>query len=144
MNLEQIDTPNSDTRDFVVRIPQDLFDVACDKLIPLRESVCILFLKVILILSFVSLTFWFILRFNVGATPVMRALATFFIGSFPKILGISGIGDRQRKLKATIIEEKIPEIVRDHVNGTSNIYEMVADEENGLVDDQSNLFENTV
>lgn len=144
MNLEQIDTPNSDTRGVVVRIPQDLFDVACDKLMPLRESVCILFLKVILILSFVSLTFLFILRFNIGATPVMRALATFFTGSFPKILGISGIGDRQRKLKATIIEEKIPEIVRDYVNGTSNIYEMVAGDENGLVDDQSNLFENTV
>ena len=144
MNLEQIDTPNSDTRGVVVRIPQDLFDVACDKLMPLRESVGILFLKVILILTFVSLTFLFILRFNIGATPVMRALATFFTGSFPKILGISGIGDRQRKLKATIIEEKIPEIVRDYVNGTSNIYEMVAGDENGLVDDQSNLFENTV
>lgn len=30
INLEQIDTPNSDTRGVVVRIPQGLFDVACE------------------------------------------------------------------------------------------------------------------
>ena len=42
----------------VVKIPKELFDMACEELMPIREGVCNLFLKVFLILSFVFLAFF--------------------------------------------------------------------------------------
>ena len=72
----------------VVRIPKDLFDMACEELMPVREGVCKLVLKVTSILCFVLLVFSMIMSWDVGATPVTKALMTFFTGSFPKIAAI--------------------------------------------------------
>jgi len=111
-------TPNTENRSDVMRIPKRLFDMACEELIPIREGVCILLLKVALIVSFVFLVFLLVMKLNVGATPVTKALVTFFTGSFPKIVAIYFEGGRQRTLEALIIEEKAPRIVRDYINGT--------------------------
>lgn len=134
---DEIETPNSDTRVHEVTIPEGLFDMACEDLMPVREGVCTLLLKVILILSFVYLTFLLILRFDIGATPVMQALATFFTGSFPKIIAIYFDGNRQRRYESTVIEEKVPNIVQNYMKGTPMIIKMVTFKDNHLISDQN-------
>ena len=134
---EEIDTPNSDTRVYEVTIPEGLFDTACEDLMPVREGVCTLLLKVTSILSFVYLTFLLILRMDIGATPVMQALATFFTGSFPKILAIYFDRNRQRRYESTVIEEKVSNIVQNYMKGTPMIIEMVTFKDNDSVSDQN-------
>lgn len=121
---------NSFSKRYEVKIPVELLNMACEELMPIREGVCILLLKVTLILSFVYLTFLLILRFDFGATPVMQALATFFTGSFPKILAIYFDGKRQRRLEYTVIEENVPKIVRDYMKRTPMTIEMVTFKDN--------------
>ena len=118
-------TPNHwDKTGHVVRIPKGLFDMACEELMPIREGVCKLLLELTIILSFVFLTFWLIMKLDVSATPVTKALVTFFTRSFPKIVAVYFDGERQRKLEATVTEEKAPKIVQDYVRGTPVIYEI--------------------
>ena len=137
VDLEQLDMPcNYFPKRYEVRIPEELLNMACEQLMPIREGVCILFLKVTLILSFVYLTFLLILRFDIGATPVMQALATFFTGSFPKILAIYFDGNRQRRLESTVIEEKVPKIVQDYMKCILMANEMVTFKDNGLISGQ--------
>ena len=47
-------TNSTDDRDNVLKIPKNLFDMACEELKPVREAVCLLLLKVILILLLVT------------------------------------------------------------------------------------------
>lgn len=138
-DLEQLGTPSCNyfSKRYEVRIPEELLNMACEELMPIREGVCILLLKVTLILSFVSLTFLLILRFDIGATPVMQALATFFTGSFPKILAIYFDGNRQRRLESTVMEEKVPKIVQYYMKRTPMTIEMVTFKDNDLNSDQN-------
>ena len=103
----------------VIKIPQKLFYMACEELMPLRESVCVLILKVTILVSFVLLVFSSTILLNVGATPIMRTLMAFLTGFFPKIIAIYLDGGNQKKIKAIIAEEKIPEIVQKFIEGTS-------------------------
>lgn len=110
-DLENLDTPNGNE----VRIPEGLFNKACQEVMPIRESLCILLVKVTLILSFVLYTFLLITRFSVGSTPVLRALAAFFTGSFPKIISICLDGDTRRKRDTIVIEEKVARLVQNYL-----------------------------
>ena len=110
-NLEKLDTPNG----YQVRIPEGLFNMACQEVMPIRESLCILLVKVTLILSFVLYSFLLIMRFGAGSTPVLRALAAFFTGSFPKILSICLYGDTRRKRDTIVIEEKVARLVQNYL-----------------------------
>ncbi len=76
-----------DSKDNVMKIPKKLFHMACEELMPIREGVCILLLKVTVIVSFVFLVFSITMMLNVGATPVMKALLTFLTGSFSQDRG---------------------------------------------------------
>ena len=125
-DLEKLDMPNSDIKGYKVRIPEGLFDMACEELMPIRESFCFLLLKVAVILIFVFYTFLFMMHFDIGALPVLRALAIFFTGSFPKILSLYFEGDTERRVKATVIEEKVSQLVQEYLNGTPVINEIVA------------------
>ena len=69
-------------------------------------------------MSFVILVFSVAVLLNVDATPIMRALIAFLTASFPKIVAIYQDGGKQKKIKAMIAEEKIPEIVQEY-EGTS-------------------------
>ena len=116
---EQENTLTSENKSDVVRIPKGLFDMACEELMPIREGVCIFLLKFLLFVSFVFLTFLLTIRLNVGATPVMKALVTFFTGLFPKIVAMYFDGGRQKRLQNLVIDEvKAPRIVQDYINGT--------------------------
>ncbi|XP_020601975.1 uncharacterized protein LOC110041051 [Orbicella faveolata] len=106
-------------KDNVMKIPRELFHMACEELMPIRESVCVLILKVALTVSFVFLVFSLTILLNVDATPVMRTLIAFLTGSFPKIVAMYMDGRRQKKIKAIIAEEKIPQIVQEYIEGAS-------------------------
>ena len=106
-------------KDSVLKIPQNLFFMACEQLMPLSGSVCELILKVTALVSFVLLVFSVTILLNEGATPVMRTLLAFLTGSFPKIVTIYLNGGNQKKIKAMIAEERIPEIVQEYIEETS-------------------------
>ena len=120
---EQENTSNTAERrvseDGVMKIPKELFHMACEELMPIREGVCILILKIIIIVCFVFLVFSLTMLLNVGATPVMKALLTFLTGSFPKIVDIYVDGSRQKKLGTMATDEKIPKILQEYINRTS-------------------------
>ena len=71
-----------------MKTPKEPFHMACEELMPLSESVCVLILKVTIIVPFVLFVFSLIMLHNVSATPVMRALLAFLSGSLPKIVTI--------------------------------------------------------
>ena len=106
-------------KDNVMKIPKELFQMACEELMPIRESVCVLILKVGITVSFVCLVFSLTILLNVGATPVMRTLIAFLSGSFPKIVTMYMDGRRQKKIKAMIAGEEIPQIVQEYIEGAS-------------------------
>ena len=109
------------SKDNLIKIPKELFRMAYEELMPIRESVCVLILKVTLIVSFVFFVFSLIMLLNVSATPVMRALLTFLSGSLPKIVAIYIDGRRQKNVEALAAEEKIPFIVQEYLEGTSTV-----------------------
>ena len=106
------------SKDNLMKIPKELFHMVCEELMPIRESVCVLILKVTIIVSFVFFVFSLIMLLNVSATPVMRALLTFLSGTLPKIVTIYMDGRRQKNIEAMAAEEKIPFIVQEYIEGT--------------------------
>jgi len=88
--------------------------MACEELMPIRDNVCVLVLKVTIIVSFVFLVFSIAILTNVGATPVMKAFLTFLTGIFPKIVAIYIDGGRHRKIEDMITEQRIPRILREY------------------------------
>ena len=129
----------------VVKIPKELFDMACEELMPIREGVCILVLKVFLILSFVFLAFFLIMGLHIDAAPGIKALVTFFAGSFPKVVAICIDGGRQQNLEAIVTEERAPMIVQGYINGTSSANQQDSSEMNTeeeiIVDDNEETIE---
>ena len=107
------------TKDNVLKIPQKLFYMACEELMPLRESVCKLILKITLWVFLAILVFSVTVLLNVGLTPIMKTLIAFLTGLFPKIVEICRDGGNQKKIEAMIAEEKIPKIVQEYMEGTS-------------------------
>ncbi|KAL9964353.1 hypothetical protein ACROYT_G027984 [Oculina patagonica] len=99
----------------VVKIPKELFDLACEQLMPIRVSVCTLVLRVALILAFVLLVFSLMAENHVSATPATRALLTFLSGLLPKIIDIF-IDGGQKNIEKTAIEEKVHYIIDDYNN----------------------------
>ena len=93
--------------------------MACEEFMPIRENVCVLFLKVTTIVSFVFLVFLTAMLINVGATPIMKALFTFLTGIVPKIVAIYIDGGRQRKIEDMINDQRIPKILREYLKKAS-------------------------
>jgi len=106
-----------------MKIPKELFCMACEELMPIRNNVCVLILKVTIIVSFVFLAFLTAMLIKVGATPVMKALLTFPTGIVLKIVAIYIDGGRQRKIEAMITDQKIPKIFRAYFKKASRSYQ---------------------
>ena len=117
-------------RDNLMKIPKELFRMACEELMPIRESVWVLLLKVTLILSFVFFVFSLIMVVNVSATPAMRTFLTFASGSLPKIVAIYMDGRRKKKIEALTADEKIPLIVQEYIETISAVNQ--GQENNGV------------
>jgi len=109
----------ADYEDNLMKIPKELFRMACEELMPIRENVCVLLLKVTIIVSFVFLVFLTAMLINVGATPVMKALLTLLTGIVPKIVAIYINGSRQRKIEDMFTDQKIPKILREYFRKAS-------------------------
>ena len=132
-------SPRPEEKGNVLKIPKELFDMACEELMPIRDGVCKLVGKVILILIFFWLAFLFITRLHVGVSPTVKALVAFFAGSVPKLVAIGTDGGWRGKLDDMVIDEKAPMIVRDYLNriqeqgstlSGANISEMITVDEN--------------
>ena len=93
--------------------------MACEELMPLREGVCILILKITVIVSSVLIVFFITLLSTSETTPLIKTLLTFLTLSFPKIVAIYVDGGWQEKLRAMVVEEKVPKIVEKFLGETS-------------------------
>lgn len=129
----------SGNSDNPVKIPKELFQMAYEELMPIRESVCVLILKVTLIVSFVLFVFSLIMLLNVSATPAMKAFLTFASGSLPKIFAIYMHGRRQKDIETLTADEKIPLIVQKY---TETIFAVNKGQENSRVDIDEEMSQN--
>ena len=130
----------SGNSDNPVKIPKELFQMAYEELMPIRESVCVLILKVTLIVSFVLFVFSLIMLLNVSATPAMKAFLTFASGSLPKIFVIYTVdGRRQKDIETLTADEKIPLIVQKY---TEAIFAVNKGQENSGVDIDEEMSQN--
>ncbi|PFX12437.1 hypothetical protein AWC38_SpisGene23607 [Stylophora pistillata] len=103
----------------IMAIPKELFDMACEELMPLRERVCILILKITVLVSFVLIVFSLTMKSSSDTTPLIKTLLTFLTLSFPKIVAMYVGGGWQKKLRATVIKEKVPKIVEKFIRESS-------------------------
>ena len=106
-----------------MKIPKRLFQIACEELMPIREGLCKMIVKITIIASFVLLVFSIAMLRSAGANPVMKALSTFLTGLFPKIFSIYMEGGGQRKLEAMVTDEKIPNIMQEYIKQTNRTTE---------------------
>ena len=107
---------NTHDLDNVIAIPKELFEMACEKLLPLREGVCLLILKIsVLVFS----VFSWAAMFSFDTTPLMKTLLTFLTLAFPKIVAIYIDGGWQKKLRERVRKEKVPKIVEKFISRTS-------------------------
>ena len=98
-----------------VKIPKGLFDMACEEIKPVKESLCLLFFKVIFISSFLFLVFYLTMQLDFGVNPLTKTMVAVFTGLFPKIVCKYFEGERQKGMEALIIEEKAPKIVEAYL-----------------------------
>ena len=76
------------------RIPKQLYDVACEELMPICKSVRIMVLKVTLSVIFIFLVFAFMMTVNASFTT--RALMIFLVGFLPKAVVLYYNNERQK------------------------------------------------
>ncbi|KAL9957911.1 hypothetical protein ACROYT_G034866 [Oculina patagonica] len=140
VNTDQVQVNiTADYEDDVVKIPKKLFHMACEKLMPIREGVCILILKITTIASFLFIVFSIAMLRGGGASPVMKALMTFLTGLLPKILAIYIDGGRQKTIEAMVSEEKIPKIVQEYIKTTNGTSESNQGQDNSGADDDAEV-----
>ena len=115
---EEVDINTSDDMHNagVVKIPKDLFDMACEELKPVRESLCLLVFKVVFIASFLFLVFYLTMQLDFGVKPLAKTVVAVSTGLFPEIVCKYFEGQRQKRMEALIIEEKAPKIVEAYLN----------------------------
>ena len=110
---------NTHDLDNVMVIPKKLFEMACDKLLPLREGVYKLILKITVIVSTVFIVFSWVTASSFDKTPLMKTLSVFLTVAFPKIVDIYIDGEWQKKMRERVMKEKVPKIVDKFINETS-------------------------
>ena len=99
-----------------MKIPKGLFDMACEELKPVRESLCLLVFKVVFIASFLFLVFYLTMQLYFGVKPLTKTVVAVLTGLFPKIVRKHLDGERQKRVQALIVEEKAPKIVEAYLN----------------------------
>ena len=72
--------------DKVKRVPKELFDLACDELMPIRNGIYILVVKTSL--SAISIFLVFSFTTLMDASSKMKCLVAFLAGTFPMIVNI--------------------------------------------------------
>ena len=110
---------NTHDLDNVMAIPKELFGIACEELLPVREGVYKLILKITVIVSTVIIVFLWVTAFSFDMMPLMKTLLAFLTFAFPKIVDICVNGEWQKKLQERVMKEKVPKIVDKFINATS-------------------------
>lgn len=118
-------TNSTDDRDIVLKIPKDLFDMACEELWPVREAVCLLLLKVILISTFIFLIFYLSMKLDIDVRPLAKTVLAFVTGLIPKIFLAYFDGNRHKRIEALAVKETVPKIIQKYLkrfnDGQSNL-----------------------
>ena len=117
LNMRDFTSDDGRTVDNMKRIPKELFDMACEDLMPITKSFSLMVLKATLSVIFVLAVFSFTMLLT--ASPVMRTLLTFVAGSFPKIVTIYVERRRKRNLKAVPIDDKARKVAFEYINISS-------------------------
>lgn len=117
-------TNSTDDRDIVLKIPKDLFDMACEELWPVKEAVCLLLLKVILISTFIFLIFYLSMKLDIDVWPLAKTVLAFVTGLIPKIFLAYFDGNRHKRIEALAVKETAPKIIQKYLkrfnDGQSN------------------------
>lgn len=101
-------------------IPKDLFEKVCKKLIPLRESVGILVVKLLSLLTFTFVVFAVIME-TPEASDRAKATATFCTVLVPKIIEMLFSKDAaMEELDDEIFDKKVKYIVDEYINSADN------------------------
>ena len=115
----------TDDRDIVLKIPKDLFDMACEELWPVREAVCLLLLKVILISTFIFLIFYLSMKLDIDVRPLAKTVLAFVTGLIPKFFLAYFDGNRHKRIEALAVKETVPKIIQKYLkrfdDGQSNL-----------------------
>ena len=118
-------TNSTDDRDIVLKIPKDLFDMVCEELWPVKEAVCLLLLKVILISAFIFLIFYLSMKLDIDVRPLAKTVLAFVTGLIPKIFLAYFDGNRHRRIEALAVKETVPKIIQKYLkrfnDGQSNL-----------------------
>ena len=118
-------TNSTDDRDTVLKIPKDLFDMACEELWPVREAVCLLLLKVILISTFIFLIFYLSMKLDIDVRPLAKTVLAFVTGLIPKFFLAYFDGNRHKRIEALAVKETVPKIIQKYLkrfdDGQSNL-----------------------
>lgn len=106
--------------DEVPVIPKKLFEKACEDLMPVRESVCIVVVKLLSLLTFFFVIFAVIME-TPHASDRVKATATFFSASVPKIIEMVFSKDSGlEKLEDELLDKKVKSIVDEYPSRTEN------------------------
>ena len=115
----------TDDRDIVLKIPKDLFDMACEELWPVKEAVCLLLLKVILISTFIFLLFYLSMKLDIDVRPLAKTVLAFVTGLIPKIILAYFDGNRRKRIETLAVKETAPKIIQKYLkrfnDGQSNL-----------------------
>ena len=118
-------TNSTDDRDIVVKIPKDLFDMVCEELWPVKEAVCLLLLKVILISTFIFLIFYLSMKLDIDVRPLAKTVLAFVMGLIPKIILAYFDGNRHKRIEILAVKETAPKIIQKYLkrfnDGKSNL-----------------------
>lgn len=114
LNMQGFTSDYARTIDNVKRIPKELFDMACEELMSVKTSFCIMMFKATLSVVFVLSVFLFTMSIN--ASPVTKAFLTFVTGLCPQIVTIYVERKRNRKTKIVPINEIARKTVYEYIN----------------------------
>ena len=98
-----------------MKISKELFDIACEELKPVRESLGLLVFKVVFIVSFLFFVFYLTMQLYCGVKPLTKTVVAVVTGLFPKIVRKYLDGERQKRVEPLIIEDKAPKIVEAYL-----------------------------
>ena len=113
-HTQQIVPHNNSTNDDVKRIPKEVFDLACEQMMPVDKSICEVLLKALLSMIFVSFIYLLLTKFF-NSSHLIRAFVLFVVGSFPKFVSMY-VYRGQRDTEAVVIEDKVRHIVQEYIN----------------------------
>ncbi|XP_028403744.1 uncharacterized protein LOC114526355 [Dendronephthya gigantea] len=108
-------------------IPKELFEIACNKYIPVKKTIASSILTLVMIICFITFAFVSVMAFGKWAKvpSITEAVVTFAISTLPKMLRESskhtGWSSLKEKERSYSLELDVVQFVRKHKNMQSNV-----------------------